>query len=117
MKYKFWEVIKMLTENNNLQFKTKHFTIKLIGNRLVFIGIDGSEFEGIDADDFCEDYEIIEQPVHYIEALKALEQGKTIKICKADNRTKEVRNFTVTSDMNNFEFCLDDIKHGEWYIL
>lgn len=117
MKYKFWEVIKMLTENNDLQFKTKIFTIKLKDNYLVFIGSNGTELKGIEAADFYEDYEIIEQPVHYIEALKAFEQGKKIKIRKADTWTKNVRDYVVTSDMNNFEFCLDDIKHGEWYIL
>lgn len=64
----------------------------------------------------CEIEEVIQEVTPW-EALQALtKEGKTIEVHKVNNITKQLRNYKITSDMNNFEFCTDDLKYGKWYI-
>lgn len=119
--YKFCDVIRLLAEDNTLKFETINYIIMLKGERLVFIDKKTNlEFEGINKFDLKEVYTIYKEPpreVDYIEALKAYRNGKNIKIQKVNNRTKELSEHVVTSDMNNFEFCLDDLQNGKWFII
>ena len=117
--YKFHEVIALLTDDNNLQFESDSFIVKIKDKRLVFVDkFDGVELlEGIEIADLINTYTIYNESVSYIEALKAYAEGKRIKLQKVNNKTKELNNYVLTSDMNHFEFCIDDLKYGKWYIL
>ncbi len=118
-KYKFYEMIGLLQDDENLHFETDYYFVMMVNNELTFVDKTTQEkITGITSDFLHEDYLLYNAPVSPFFALKAFaEEGKIIKIHKVDTTTKKHRDCIITSDMNNFEFSLDDLKYGEWYIL
>jgi len=83
-KYKTWEVIKMLAENPELRFKCDRY---IIGSNsygsIVHVKngacLDAGVFVVLDASITSQTgWELIQQPIPFLEAVKAYSEGKTV---------------------------------------
>ena len=116
--YNFHEIIGLLRDDNDLMFETKNKNkIGVIHGALKISHKDSWEPLIIDSDMLNGTYIAIPPQVNFTIALQAWLCGRTIKLTKVDNTTKQLRNYKITSDMDNFEFNLNDLKHGTWRIL
>ena len=122
--YDTWEAIKMLTENNKLEFDWYNDfegTGRLRRDIEVVDAVNcydenGDEISiGLD-----EKWTLVPQPVSFMEAAEACFHGKTI-ICKIGNETFEYApitqpTFNAIGDKNGFGLFLMGILQGKWYI-
>lgn len=117
--YKLYEIIGLLQDDKHLRFESEKYFIMMVEDKLTFIDKRTQEdFYSITQNRLHDTYTVYNPQVSCIDALKAfIHDGKTIKIHKVDNVTKKTRDYIITSDMNNFEFSLDDLNYGHWYIL
>jgi hypothetical protein len=128
MKYKTWEVVKMLTENPKLKFRhdicaggTKFLTIKG-QTRLVC----EKDMDCLNAEIFTDtEWELIKpEPVlvPFMEAVKAYSEGKTIG-CKDGKHNWEYEpsefspKFSVLNDTKDGVISAHEILNGQWYII
>ena len=107
--YKTWEVIKLLTENEELKFNLTngpHITISMSDNN--YIMLNGSNGRKISADgniSINDTWELEQQPVNFMEAVNS---GKRIK-CES------------LKDFHDIEWCFNTrlslkVINERWYI-
>lgn len=130
--YKTWEVIKMLTENPELKFvvdcgiKYKmsvnegYFQFEVFNNngtRINPIKYAGGGFNGnIETDT---EWELVQEPIPFIEAIKSYSKGKTIK-CELPWMITIYKNQGLHNsplyDNNGRALSFIEILEGKWYI-
>ena len=126
--YKTWEMIKMLTENPKLRYKSQNGYIASIEQKSgLFVWQHPQGTSGIShnlrllssANGDCEadNWQLVREPVPWQEALQAWASGKTIKcvINKCDAHPHIFDNFHLKSSMP-CPCTRDMIKDGKWYI-
>jgi hypothetical protein len=123
-KYKTWEVIKAMTENKDLRFKynTGYETgeIAVVRSDIRVVKCDGKPidthfelhtgFIGIE-------WELIQQPITFMEAVKAYSEGKTIR-CEIGEEAR-VYDYKVGYGMTNIDhyaITVGEILNGKWYV-
>jgi len=130
---KNWEVIKALYENPRLQFKNKRFGgvlgydenghlawlsgVPKVGEIFTIHYNPGHPFATGNYDD---DWELVPQPVPFLEAVKAYSEGKTVE-CKSKGFGTRVYEPGVNHpyamiDQSDTAVTAHEILHGEWLI-
>jgi len=111
-KYKTWEAIKMLTENPKLHFKSQDTTLK--------IDSINKDIEKVNRNDINiyininDEWELVQQEVPFVEAIKAHKSGKTIYCLNGNSKaTYERKELT---DRNKVTITDGEILEGHWYI-
>lgn len=127
-KYKTWEVIKMLTENPELKFEwTKQVMpgsyIQVENGIVVWSGRNqqgNSMYTCLD-----DEWALVQQPVTFIQAIKAYAEGKTIRCEYISPDKHNIENIYKPSGMKisclkdeNCKMAVSDyeILNGTWYI-
>jgi hypothetical protein len=123
-RYKTWEMVKMLTENPDMQFKkvsdglifkcgTKISNCKEVGRYI-------SQASG-ECALLTDEWELVQQPIPFMEAVKAYSEGKTIR-CEWEGRTNNwvsiYKNGSLYKDMKECDgpICAKEILNGKWYV-
>jgi hypothetical protein len=132
---KIWEVVKALTVNPEAQFKNQRFGGIIGYNEFGSLAwISGTKRDGEaftlsciqNVPEWCQgnwddDWELVQEPVDFMTAVKAYAEGKTIR-CEYNNRTL---NFSDDcKHWDGFRFApnelgyigTESILHGKWYI-
>jgi hypothetical protein len=128
-KYKTWEAIKMLVENPKLKFKN---TVEINGINL--IGVNGLVIcwftdDGAPISRFTPklnelDWELIQEPVDFLTAVKAYSEGKTIRceyngeVTKYENGKNCMYRLMVINHKNASTRTVEanEILYGTWYV-
>lgn len=128
-KYKTWEMVKAITENPRLKFKGYLYIDNIKTNRPVYVTVNGdngivdqleNEFR-ID-----EEWELVQQSVPFMEAVKAYAEGKTIE-CEIEDRKHVYKPNAHTQLARDYGYELKgaviglgvsttEILKGTWYI-
>jgi hypothetical protein len=126
-KYRTWEVLEALSKNPELKFVRK--AVRCNENDVEILVDNGAvktEF-GHNPLLICNllkwEWELIQQPVPFMEAVKAYSEGKTIR-CECNCFTAPVvciytirgGNGAMFEDENNHVLTTGEILHGKWYI-
>ena len=132
MKYKTWEVMKMLEENPKRKFESHYAgekqTIELNENGYfyfkIFKGNGEMQPSNMPAGGFNGnvsigyEWEEVRQPVHFIEAVKAYADGKTITCEVGKNKYiyKDGFNGSPMRDQKDYGVCPNEILNGTWFV-
>lgn len=134
-KLKTWEMVKALTENPKLKFKSKTHIAYTEGSLLRleyrFAGIKSSGANGnlrlLNANGFnADEWELVPEPVPFMEAVKAYVKGNMIE-CKyagpdGEEQTSEYSKGGAYAQLcDDFggtasTICPEEILYGEWFI-
>lgn len=119
MKYKTWEVVKMLTENPELVFVRPSDGVRtMLGDKIHAGEIIGKYLKQTDGESIrlSDEWEVVPQPASFMEAVKAYEEGKTIIVShNCHNHTYSMQNH-MFRDSNGQSIEADEILYGKWYI-
>ena len=121
MKYKTWEAIAMLEKNPELKFSSLDKTGVLSVNYLGYLLYDGKVTSKSISRNIkpTEEWELVQEPVPFMEAVKAYSEGKTIR-CEQDNgminRFVGGTKYSQFRDENGCSPCYDRIINSKWYI-
>jgi len=115
--YNFHEVIALLQDDKDLIFKTENGCLVTIVDDLlsIFKNKDWMVYE-ITSKTLHAKFTILKLQVTPIKALQAYMNGKAIELTKFNKHSNKDK-MKITSQMNNFEFNLDDLHNGKWRIL
>ena len=118
MKYKTWEAIKMLACNDKVQFRDESGYV--IVNHYGMIRMRKPDTTETPVDfSLHSEWELVQQPVSFIEAVKAYSEGKKIRCedskwktriyepCEFSNGMKDTRGIAVSPE---------EILEGIWYV-
>lgn len=121
---KTWEMIKELTENPNKKFTydsaTKGSYVTVVDDVVVWKGAgQGGQTVAICLGCGDAEWEEVKEPVSFMEAIKSLDEGKTV-YCEVDNRKftyKQPRTY-ITEIRSEEAGCISikEILEGKWYI-
>jgi len=119
--YKTWEAIKAIEENEKLEFENSHGTIIKYENLVIrFFDKDGKNIKRYRMP-LDTQWTLIQKPVPFMEAIKALNEGKNI-YCEIDSGKLH---YQTGSSLNGYYAVLDEfegpittkeILQGKWYI-
>lgn len=118
--YKAWEVVKMLSENPKLRFKLVN-----PDDYIVFVDAYGKIVAysdcGYASPLFYKDdtWELLQEPMTFVEAIKALKEGKTVRCEIEDDHFARVYKPTVDAlvkDSNGEGLTIHEILDGKWYV-
>jgi len=139
-KYETWEVIKMLKENSELQFelvsgaKLLHYLGSVAKGSNGYLHIYSSNGENAYALDLNKitgilidgEWELIQQPIPFLEAAKAYSEGKTIRCEWEDSRyvynpnshtqLAQKYGYEFKSAVLNLGISTTEILQGRWYV-
>ncbi|NME65815.1 hypothetical protein HF846_14550 [Clostridium cadaveris] len=102
--YKTWEVIKMITENPSLKFKSENLTLKYSGLCIRFFNNDTEknvDRYGISLD---EDWTLIKEPLDFMTAVKS---GKKIKV-----EHKLTSHLDITKKYSTLAYLFDILSYS-----
>jgi hypothetical protein len=118
--YKTWEVLKAVTENNKLTFAREDGqTVKVekLDDGIYFVWEPGRKY--LSPTDI---WTLVQEPVPFMEAVKAYAEGKTIR-CEIDDN---IAKYYPTSKLGSLGYFLKtrlgyavttgEILNGKWYI-
>lgn len=116
-KYKTWEAIKMLSENPNLKFqltdKNHHYSY-------LYIDTDIIEFKNYDkvsiAININDEWELIQEEVGILDAIKAFKLGKTIYCLYNQDKFIYDSNYYELKNNYGLSITYNEILNGHWYI-
>ena len=120
MKYKTWEVVKMLTENPELVFVRPSDRVRtMLGDKIHAGEIIGKYLEQTDGESIrlSDEWELVPQPASFMEAVKAYSEGKTIQskqVCFTRIYNPSGAGWMI--DQNGSGPSSSEILHGTWYI-
>jgi hypothetical protein len=123
-KYKTSEAISMLAEKPELRFKSQ------LGNEIYVDKCGNIRWQETETTmgDIADlhhlfmknTWELVQQPVSFMEAVKAYSEGKTIRCERCTTITKYNPNGEYTYDLNDTRtqraICADEIINGRWYV-
>lgn len=126
--YETWEVMKMLTENPKLKFTANsgleytmgvdegYFYFKVFDNNGEYVNPDkyaGERFNGnIEVDSV---WTLMQEPVPFMEAVKAYKEGKTIW-CECKNSPTRYYKQSKFDARGRFIIFTDHVLEGKWFI-
>jgi len=117
--YKTWEVIKMLSENNDLEFKTNigNVSLKEIDDCKEMVWEEGTPFE-INYYTLCYEWELIQEPVLFEDALKAFMNGQavTCELMRNKARYRKLDINGVLIDEEGDAISAKEILEGAWFV-
>lgn len=121
--YKTWEIIKMLSENPNLRFKAMPYSEAktffdeacLVDGVLCWEGNNAYPLQ-IAIGKYDIDWQLVEIPVTWQEALQALIDGKRVK-CICDVDFCDFNDNCCYFSLNHPDMCIHGLKHGQWFIV
>jgi hypothetical protein len=129
-KYKTWEVIKMLTENPKQKFKNdEQYEMSVCDdNGCMYLEYKGKQSLGgvngnlrIVTNEVGwkpDEWELIQQPVTFMEAVKAYSEGKTIR-CKlhGGHITYEPKTPRYElMDISGHAITIEEVMSNQWYV-
>lgn len=114
--YKTWEVIKMLTKDSKLKFKTNNEVIGIINNELVYFDTGNTvrlytacaNYVNV----FDKQWELVEKPVTFMEAINS---DNLIKP-KGENFDYHGLSYWICMFPSIRLQYLDELLNGEWFI-
>ncbi len=110
-----WEMIKKLSKNPKLKAKSDEWIV-YIDKRGSFHMLDpNGDEEELNLTIFDE-WEIIEEPVSWQEAIQAWLNGKDVYCVSDDVKINISGENNVLEDVNHLYLTKDDFKNGKWYI-
>ena len=119
-KYKTWEVYEKLTVNKSLKFRRvsdgKEYRMNDFDSLLPSKVIAGETccWQGIK---LLDEWELIQQPVDFLTAVKAYSKGKTIR-CEIGEETR-IYDYKVgygMTNINHYAITVGEILNGTWYV-
>lgn len=118
--YKTWEIIKMLGENPNLRFKAVPYSegkmtfeeVCLVNGVLCWGGNNAYPLQ-VAIGKYDIDWQLVETPVTWQEALQAWAEEKTV-ICKFNDINEEYICFSNDYDTHLTRY---QILYGQWFIV
>ena len=117
--YKTWEVIKMLTENSKLMFKSNGDQIGIIDNSLVWLSSCKEVHFTLDCpmhiDMFNKDWALVQRPVTFMEAMKAYNRGATVRHDGEFPHSYRYTNGDMR-DEDNACISIEEIINDNWFI-
>jgi hypothetical protein len=127
-KYKTWEVIKMLTENPTLRFKTYEDTLFASTGGYIYFERKGygkdcgaGRLEGNVY--LTEEWELIQQPIPIQEAARLFDEERRTVRCEypdCNNKTKVCKDTFKPNNIGGMrsedEITFYMINHGTWYV-
>ena len=125
MKYKTWEVVKMLTENPELVFVRPSDGVRtMLGDKIHAGEIIGKYLKQTDGESIrlSDEWELVPRPASFMAAVKAYSEGKTIDVQHGViHRTYTPKMFggsvqNLLRDQNGLCIGQEEILHGEWFI-
>jgi hypothetical protein len=125
--YKTWEVIKMLTENPNLIFTSNGDQIAIIENQLMWVASGHLLKLTLDCnmtiDTFNKDWKLIQEPITFMKAAEAFNNGKDLRCEYLDCNDKKTPRTQIykQSEKPGCMWDTDDLTFylaltGKWYI-
>jgi hypothetical protein len=119
-KYKTSEAIAMLGKNPELQFEGIGKKARLSIGKLGYIHyvshvLSNNLSDNVKPED---EWELIQQPVPFMEAVKAYSEGKTIR-CESQNyntRTYKPNGTDKLIDQHRIAITTHEIINGTWYV-
>jgi hypothetical protein len=120
--YKTWEIIKMLSENPNLRFKAMPYSEDktffdeacLVNGVLCWGGNKAYPLQ-IAIGKYDIDWQLVETPVTWQEALQAWAEEKTV-ICKFNDINEEYSEICFSNDYDT-HLTRYQILYGQWFIV
>jgi hypothetical protein len=125
-KYKTWELLKMAEENKNLggnvrerepQYINKDGVIVAFGRNGYGKGLFEENGFPASSELVNTEWELIQQPVEFMEAVKAYSEGKTIR-CEIGEETR-IYDYKVgygMTNIRNYAITVGEILNGKWFI-
>jgi len=118
--YKTWEIIKMLSENPNLRFKAMPYSeaktfsdeVCLVNGVLCWGGNNAYPLQ-VAIGKYDIDWQLVETPVTWQEALQAWAEEKTV-ICKFNDINEE---YICLSNDYDTHLTRYQILYGQWFIV
>lgn len=121
-KYKTWEVIKMLSENPKLQFKENdgiyNTYLSTRANTLnnAYLQVDFLTQKEVNGNiQLNSEWVLVQQPVSFMEAIKALNDGNSIYNIR-ESITHYYKHNYALSDEKRKPINTSEILEGTWYI-
>jgi hypothetical protein len=123
MKYKTSEAIAMLEENPKLQFKSipELYMTPAVLKSDDYKGIQVTTLDG--KWNVCyrvnDTWELIQQPIPFMEAVKAYSEGKTIRCEDSKWKTRIYEPCEFSNEMKDtigFAVSPEEILEGKWYV-
>ena len=119
--YKTWEVVKILMENPRLRFEAKinkkksNMWIDTDGDLAMDVVKTAPDYPITDNEWLNAEWQLVETPVTWQEALQAWAEEKTV-ICKFNDINEE---YSETCFSNNYDTPLTryQILYGQWFIV
>lgn len=120
--YKTWEIIKMLGENPNLRFKAVPYSegkmtfeeVCLVNGVLCWGGNNAYPLQ-VAIGKYDIDWQLVETPVTWQEALQAWAEEKTV-ICKFNDINEEYSEICFSNDYD-IHLTRYQILYGQWFIV
>lgn len=116
--YRTWEAIKMLTENRNLKFKNVNKALKgEILKRVYDVAqVNDCSENKILLIYLTSNWELIQEPVTFMEAIKAYCEGKTICVIYESIKTYYHPTRDAKHDGFHNSVLAIEILEGKWFI-
>ena len=120
--YKTWEVVKILMENPRLRFEAKinkkksNMWIDTDGDLAMDVVKTAPDYPITDNEWLNAEWQLIETPVTWQEALQALIDGKRVK-CICDVDFCDFNDNCCYFSLNQPDMCIHGLKHGQWFIV
>lgn len=120
--YKTWEVVKILMENPRLRFEAKinkkksNMWIDTDGDLVMDVVKTAPDYPITDNEWLNAEWQLVETPVTWQEALQALIDGKRVK-CICDVDFCDFNDNCCYFSLNHPDMCIHGLKHGQWFIV
>ena len=122
--YKTWEVVKILMENPRLRFEAKinkkksNMWIDTDGDLVMDVVKTAPDYPITDNEWLNAEWQLVETPVTWQEALQAWTEGKTIKREFGDNEgTIYLGEDILLKDKHGMSLSKHEMVMGQWFII
>lgn len=120
--YKTWEVVKILMDNPRLRFEAKinkkksNMWIDTDGDLAMDVVKTAPDYPITDNEWLNAEWQLVETPVTWQEALQAFIDGKRVK-CICDVDFCDFNDNCCYFSLNQPDMCIHGLKHGQWFIV
>lgn len=121
--YKTWEVVKILMENPRLRFEAKinkkksNMWIDTDGDLVMDVVKTAPDYPITDNEWLNAEWQLIETPVTWQEALQAWAEGKTIR-CKCFDQDFGIEEYQIRTGVHTcVTLSRKGLLYGQWFIV
>lgn len=121
--YKTWEVVKILMENPRLRFEAKinkkksNMWIDTEGDLVMDVVETAPDYSITDNEWLNAEWQLIETPVTWQEALQAWAEGKTIR-CKCFDQDFGIEEYQIRTGVHTcVTLSRKGLLYGQWFIV